>query len=123
MFFALFEYFFLDTYLKVFSITDYYVARGTLDAADPSLQWANGLMMSGMRPPDQGRELLPFLGDHRVSSLFLEPIGLGNFGCLVVFWAIARSKMERQAALLVNCSRTSPSSFCQIPGLTPLSSA
>ena len=98
LFFALFEYFFLDLYLKIFSITDYYVARGTLDAADPSLQWANGLMLSGIRPEDQGgRVLLPFLGDHRVSSLFLEPIGLGNFGCMVVFWAIARSKMERQA--------------------------
>jgi putative polymerase len=98
--FALFEYFFLDTYLKIFSITDYYVARGTLDAADPSLQWANGLMVSGIRPEDQGgRVLLPFLGDHRVSSLFLEPIGLGNFGCMVVFWAIARSKMEGQMRL------------------------
>ena len=54
-------------------------------------------MLSGIRPEDQGgRALLPFFGDHRVSSLFLEPIGLGNFGCLVVFWAIARSKMEHQ---------------------------
>jgi putative polymerase len=43
--------------------------------------------------------LLPVLGDHRVSSLFLEPIGLGNFGCMVVFWAIARSKMEGQVRL------------------------
>ena len=100
LFFALFEYLFLDTYLKIFSITDYYVARGTLDAADPSLQWANGLMLSGIRPEDQGgRVLLPFLGVHRVSSLFLEPIGLGNFGCVVVFWAIARSKMEGQARI------------------------
>jgi putative polymerase len=97
LFFALFEYLFLDVYLKIFNITDYYVARGTLDAADPSLQWAKGLMVSGIRPEDQGgRVLLPLLGDHRVSSLFLEPIGLGNFGCMVVFWAIARSMMERQ---------------------------
>lgn len=93
LFFAVFEYASIDSFLKVFSITDYYVARGTLDAADPSLQWAQGLMMSGMRPPDQGRELLNFLGGHRVSSLFLEPIGLGNFGCLVVFWGVARSML------------------------------
>ncbi len=78
LFFALFEFFFLDAYLKVFSITEYYVARGTLDASDPSLQWAQGLMLSGMRPPEQGRELLSFLGGHRVSSLFLEPISLGK---------------------------------------------
>ena len=94
--FAVFEYVSLDAFLKVFNVVGYYVARGTLDAADPSLQWAQGLMMSGMRPPDQGRELLSFLGGHRVSSLFLEPIGLGNFGCLIAFWAIARSRMEHK---------------------------
>jgi putative polymerase len=97
--FAVFEYVSLDAFLKVFSIVDYYVARGTLDALDPSLQWTNGLMKSGMRPPDQGRELLTFLGGHRVSSLFLEPIGLGNFGCLIAFWAIARSRMEHKFRL------------------------
>jgi putative polymerase len=97
--FALFEYFSLDSYLKVFSITQYYVARGTLDLLDPSLKWAEGLMVSGIRPPEQGRELLPFLGDHRASSLFLEPIGLGNFGCIVAFWAMARSKMEQRLRL------------------------
>ena len=94
--FALFEFFDLDAFLRVFAVSDYYVARGTIDAFDPSLQWMNGLAPSGMRPPEQGRELLPFLGNHRVSSLFLEPIGFGNFGCIIVFWAIARSKMERQ---------------------------
>jgi putative polymerase len=97
--FAFFEYFSVDTYLEVFSVTEYYLARGTLDAFDPALQWAKGLMISGIRPPEQGRGLLPFLGDHRVSSLFLEPLGLGNFGCLVAFWAIARSKMEQRLRL------------------------
>lgn len=99
--FALFEYFFLDTYLKVFGVIEYYVARGTLDALNPSLQWANGLMLNGIRPPELGgRALLPFLlDDHRVSSLFLESISLGNFGSLVVFWGITRSRMERQLRL------------------------
>jgi putative polymerase len=96
--FALFECFFLDAYLKVFGVIEYYVARGTIDALDPSLQWANGLMLNGIRAPELGgRVLLPFLlDDHRVSSLFLESISLGNFGSLVVFWAITRSRMERQ---------------------------
>jgi putative polymerase len=100
LFFALYEYLSLDSYLKAFSITEYYVARGTLSAFDQSVQWANGLMLSGIRPEELGgRVLLPFLGDHRVSSLFLEPISLGNFGCMVAFWAIARSKMERQVRI------------------------
>lgn len=96
--FALFEYFFLDAYLKVFGVIEYYVARGTIDALDPSLQWANGLMLNGIRAPELGgRVLLPFLlDDHRVSSLFLESISLGNFGSVVVFWGITRSRMERQ---------------------------
>ena len=72
--FALFEYFFLDAYLTLFAVIEYYVARGTLDAANPVLQWANGLMLNGIRTPELGgRVLLPsLLNDHRVSSLFLE---------------------------------------------------
>jgi putative polymerase len=97
--FALFEFLFFDTYLQMFGVTEYYIARGTLDASDPSLQYAGGLMVSGIRPVEQGRALLSFLGYHRVSSLFLEPIGLGNFGCLVALWGIARSKMERRPHL------------------------
>jgi putative polymerase len=99
LFFALFEYFFLEPFLRVFQITQYYVARGSLDELDPSLQWAKGLMVSGMRPSEQGRGLLAFLGQHRVSSLFLEPISLGNFGCIVAFWGIVRSRMERQVRI------------------------
>jgi putative polymerase len=94
---ALFEYCFVDGYLKVFGIVDYYVARGSLDPLKPSLQWAGGLMLNGIRPEELGgRALLPFFGDHRVSSVFLESISLGNFGSVVVFWAIARSKMQHQ---------------------------
>jgi putative polymerase len=96
LFFAIFEFLFLDAYLRVFSIIEYYVARGTLEAVNPALQWANGLMLNGIRPPEQGRVLLSFLGEHRISSLFLEAISLGNFGCLVAFWAIVRSRMEGQ---------------------------
>ena len=36
---------------------------------------------------------MAFLGDHRVSSIFLEPISLGNFGTLVTLWAVVRSRM------------------------------
>lgn len=92
--FAVFEYFFLDAFLRVFGVAEYYIARGTLDASDSALEISRGLMASGLRPADQGRTLLPFLGDHRVSSLFLEPSTLGNFGALVTLWALLRSRME-----------------------------
>ncbi len=98
--FAAFEYLFLDSFLKVFSIAEYYVARGTLTASEHSLDVSQGLMVSGFRPADQGRTLLPFLNDHRVSSLFLEPSTLGNFGMLVTLWAIVRSRMEARLYIL-----------------------
>jgi putative polymerase len=92
--FAAFEYFFLDAFLKVFGVAEYYIARGTVESSDWARNVSEGLMVSGLRPADQGRTLLPFLGDHRVSSLFLEPTTLGNFGTLVTLWAAVRSRME-----------------------------
>jgi putative polymerase len=92
--FAVFEYFFLDTFLKVFGILEYYVARGTLQSSDSALSISQGLLFSGTRPTEQGRTLLSFLGEHRVSSIFLEPISLGNFAALVSLWAVVRSQME-----------------------------
>jgi putative polymerase len=92
--FGVFEYFFLDTFLKIFGIAEYYIARGTLEDSEHALNVSKGLMVSGFRPEDQGRALLSFLGDHRVSSIFLEPITLGNFGTWVTLWAVVRSLME-----------------------------
>ena len=102
--FALFEFFFLNAFLEVFSVAKYYIARGTVESASSALNISGGLMTSGVRPPDQGRTLLSFLGDHRVSSLFLEPISLGNFGTLVVLWAVVRSRMEGKPYLLLALS-------------------
>jgi putative polymerase len=93
---ALFEYFFLPTYLKIFEVIQYYIARGTIQDTAHALEVSKGLMVSGLRPASQGRALLPFLGDHRVSSLFLEPNSLGNYGCIVAMWAVVRSRMTRQ---------------------------
>jgi putative polymerase len=93
---ALFEYFFLPTYLKIFEVIQYYIARGTIQDTTHALEVSKGLMVSGLRPATQGRALLPFLGDHRVSSLFLEPNSLGNYGCIVAMWVIVRSRMTRQ---------------------------
>ena len=89
---ALFEYFFVETYTQFFNVAKYYIARGTMEAKQ-ALQSAD-LFISGIRPAgaDGGRNLLPFLGDHRASSLFLEPVSLGNFGILVFVWGLIRSR-------------------------------
>lgn len=85
---ALFEWGFLDTYLKYFDVLGYYQARGTVDASLGSD--GPGLFISGQR--FEGRTLLPFLGEHRVSSVFLEPVSLGNFGAIVFAWVLMRDR-------------------------------
>jgi putative polymerase len=90
---ALFEYFFLDIYLQYFNVIRYYLARGSVESAQTEFLSTN-LFVSGFRP--EGRNLLPFLGDHRVSSLFLEPVSPGNFGVILFFWALVRSRFEKK---------------------------
>ena len=91
--FAIFEYFFLDVFLRYFNILSYYVARGTLEREQVEY-FTTELYISGLR--FDGRSLFPFLGEHRVSSIFLEPVSPGNFAVTLFFWALVRSKFERK---------------------------
>jgi putative polymerase len=92
---GLFENFFLSTFLKYFNIIEYYISRGTVPDGEAAHLSAGGLMVSGIRPEGQGRQLLPWLLDgHRISSVFLGPSSLGNFGIIVTLWAAIRSRME-----------------------------
>jgi putative polymerase len=87
---GLVEYAFPDRFTDAFNIAKFYVDRGTMHAGQ-SPQSSN-LFISGMRPDALGgRNLLPFLGEHRVSSVFLEPISAGNFGIILFMWGLVRS--------------------------------
>lgn len=88
---GLFEYFALDTYVSFFNIIKYYVARGTVAPSDVSAD-AGALFQSGTRP--DARALLPFLGPHRTSSVFLEPVSTGNFGAILYLWALHRKGVK-----------------------------
>lgn len=90
-----FEYFFPDLFTRLFNVAGFYVERGTM--AVTQAQQSSDLFVSGMRPEGAsgGRGLFPILGNHRVSSIFLEPISAGNFGIVVFIWALTRSLMER----------------------------
>jgi len=83
---ACFEWFALDRYLQFFDVIHYYVARGSVTGVDTEI--LPGLYVSGTRV-DQ-RTLLPFLGDHRASGLFLEPVSVGNFGAIAFAWILLR---------------------------------
>ena len=85
--FAFFEYFLLDIYLEWFNVLGYYISRGTVTLSE-SFGATKGLFISGNRP--EPRTILPFLGQHRVSSVFLQPVSMGNFGAIIFAWALFR---------------------------------
>ena len=86
---ALFEWLALDTYLRFLDVYHYYVARGTtIEQADT----AAGLFHNATRYEE--RTLLSFLGDHRVSGIFLEPVSVGNFGAIAFAWVLLRDRQR-----------------------------
>lgn len=99
--FGLFEYLAFDTFQKYFNIIQYYVARGTVAPSDVSSQTGT-LFASGVRP--DARTLLPFLGMHRVSSVFLEPVSTGNFGAILYIWALCRPGMRGRAIVFASAA-------------------
>jgi putative polymerase len=91
-----FEYLFPDIFTRFFNVASFYIERGTMAATQA--QQSSNLFVSGMRPEGAsgGRGLFPILGNHRVSSIFLEPVSAGNFGIVVFAWGLVRSFMERR---------------------------
>jgi putative polymerase len=90
---GVFEFLFLNAYTRYFDIISYYYARGSISAEEFAYSSAK-LFVSGLRP--EGRALFPFIGDHRVSSVFLEPVSPGNFAVLLFYWALVRSFATRR---------------------------
>jgi putative polymerase len=95
--FAFFEYFLLELYLDWFNVLGYYISRGTV-TLEQSYGATKGLFISGSRP--EPRTLLPFLGQQRVSSVFLEPVSMGNFGAIIYAWGLFRRDMNRRYLLM-----------------------
>jgi len=91
VFFGLFEYFFTELFLDYFNVLGYYLSRGSL-RLDETMGATRGLFISGTRP--EPRTILPFLGQHRVASVFLEPVSAGNFGVIAYAWTLFRSNMR-----------------------------
>ncbi|AMP04243.1 hypothetical protein [Collimonas pratensis] len=92
--FGFMEWFFLDFYSRIFNIFSYYVNQGGLAAGS---NWAKDsvLGLNGTRPEGIGRTILPaLLGSHRISSIFLEPVSLGNFAVILAAWGLAKPREE-----------------------------
>ena len=95
---GLFEWFALDEYQNYFNIFQYYVDKGSADAGQASFSGTK-LFVSGIRPAGEGRELVPGLGNHRVSSILLEPVGAGSLGAILFLWALERFRARRVLSL------------------------
>lgn len=98
--FAMIEWTLLPYYVKIFDIQSFYISRGAIDVSAPNAD--SGLFTSGLR--FEGRTLFPFLGEHRVSSIFLEPISLGNFAAIAFIWNLYRKYNEPGKLLLVTAA-------------------
>lgn len=96
--FGFFELFFLDWYSYLFNIFSYYHSQG-INTRSTNFVSDSALNVNGMRPDGIGRTILPdLLGRHRVSSIFLEPVSLGNFATVVAAWGLAKSRAEWKSA-------------------------
>ena len=79
----------LDTegYAKLFDVPGYYInTRGYED--DNFWNKQSDLFVSAVRPGE--RVFLPFLDLHRLSSIFLEPVSLGNYNSIITAFICAR---------------------------------
>lgn len=90
---ALVELLFVDVYARYFNILSYYISQGVVPE---SYQQDVALNVNGVRPEGIGRTLFPaLLGSHRVSSIFIEPVSMGNFATLLAAWGLSRPSTER----------------------------
>lgn len=99
---GLFELIAPDVFGRVLNIWDYYVSKGVIDQDQENYTDSN-LFVSGNRGADMGRFWFEFVfGSHRVSSIFLEPTSMGNFGILCAAWFVSRfNAAPRSSALFL----------------------
>lgn len=94
-----FELFFLPQYTYLLDIFSYYVSTGTVTISTNFIR-DSALNLNGLRPDGIGRTILPsLLGSHRVSSVFLEPVSLGNFAVIVAAWGLSKPLAELKSML------------------------
>lgn len=97
---GLFELLFLDTFTEYFNIYAYYVNLGRLTESADFVNESR-LQLNGVRPDEIGRTILPMVfGSHRVSSVFLEPVSLGNFAVIIAAWGLSKGRDEARTGTL-----------------------
>ncbi len=83
-----------DLYNRFFNTFSYYTSLGGINASSAQVT-GQSVTLNGMRPEGIGRTLLPqLLGSQRVSSVFLEPVSLGNFAVILLAYGLAKPWRE-----------------------------
>jgi putative polymerase len=82
---VLFEAFFTQAYSNLFEVRAYYVATRSFDDSD---FWnrTSDLFISATRPAER---FFSFVDFHRISSVFLEPVSLGNYVVIITAFLCA----------------------------------
>ncbi|MBW8307333.1 MAG: polysaccharide polymerase, partial [Thiobacillus sp.] len=94
-----FELFFVEQFTRLLDIFSYYVSTGTVTISTNFIR-DSALNLNGLRPEGIGRTIFPsLLGSHRISSVFLEPVSLGNFSVIVAAWGLSKPRAEYKQML------------------------
>ena len=100
---AVLEALFTTAYGTLFNTFSFYASLGSIHESDAMLA-GQTLTLNGYRPEGIGRTLLPaLLGAHRTSSLFLEPVSLGNFAVILLAWNLSRPRSTFDKFMLLQC--------------------
>lgn len=100
MLMGLFEWLAIDTYVKFFHTYSYFLNQSGLGSAGGAIYEGQALTLNGFRPDGIGRTILPWVfGAHRISSVMLEPVSLGNFAVITLIWAISRDRWRNKQTL------------------------
>lgn len=97
---GLFEWLALDIYVRFFHTYSYFLNQSGIGASGGTIFENQALTLNGFRPDGIGRTILPWVfGSHRISSISLEPVSLGNFAVIVLIWAICRESLRDRQTL------------------------
>jgi putative polymerase len=89
----------------VFDVWSYYVDKGVITST--TINYAHTTsFISGSRGGQEARSFLPsLLGPQRISSVFLEPVSMGNFSVIAFAWCLSTPARDRRwRALLICCA-------------------
>ncbi|NHO31874.1 polysaccharide polymerase [Acetobacter sp. LMG 1636] len=90
---------------EFFNIWRYYVQKGGISAT--TINYSNTTFFASGDRIGVKRTFFPFLlGPHRVSSIFLEPVSLGNYATIIFAWCLATCRNrpgQRRILLFALC--------------------